>query len=92
MNLNEFRNEVLKDYDGVFELVESTVIGESARKTHIRFRKIKDYEFYIKSTVESCNGDYPIFTGSFHTLETPLCNLFIRLGFGKGTDFKIDFI
>ena len=65
--------EVLKDYDGVFEMVGSMVAAESIGKTNIRFRNIQDFEIYIKSFGEMGYEIYDaFFTGHIHKLDTPV--------------------
>ena len=66
MNIPEFKNNKLKDYDGVFEMVGNKVVGENFKKTNIRSRNIRDFEFYINIFEENgYESDDAIFTGLF---------------------------
>ena len=51
-NLHEIKNEILRDYIGEFEMVESLKVGDQSRQIHIRFRIIIEYEAYINSIDE----------------------------------------
>ena len=93
LNLHEIGNELLKGFNGVFQMVGSLVVGENLRKANISLRNIKDFEPYIKSLDENGyeNGD-SVFTGYFCEKEIPVFNLVNRSRFGKGSDFKRDFV
>ena len=43
-NLHEIKNEILLDYEGVFEMIGTLIVGDQLRKTHIRFRNMEDFE------------------------------------------------
>ena len=43
-SVHEVKQEILQDYTGEFEMVGNLKIGDQIRQTHIRFRKIDDYE------------------------------------------------
>ena len=93
MNLLETRKEVLKNYDGVFEMIGTMVVGENIQKIKIRFRSCKDFEFYNTSLDENgFESDDSTFTGFICKLETPASNVVSRPGYRKGTDFKRDII
>ena len=42
-NLHEIEQEILLDYEGVFELVGNLKICDRIRQTHARFRNIIDF-------------------------------------------------
>ena len=62
-NLHEIKNEILQDYEGVFEMIGNLKIGDQIRQTHIRFRNISDYEAYINSIDQDYDSDDCIFNG-----------------------------
>ena len=48
------------------------IVGENFRNTHIRFRKINDYEAYIKSIDDGHDSTDAIFNGYIYTNKTHL--------------------
>ena len=49
LNLHEFKNEILEDYRGDFELIGSMLVGELEQKTNIRFKNVDDFESYFNA-------------------------------------------
>ena len=43
-NLHEIKQEILLDYNSVFELIGNLKVGEQVRQTHTRFRNMDDFE------------------------------------------------
>ena len=62
-NLREIRQEILVNYTGEFEMVGNLEVRDQIRQTHIRFRKITDYEAYINSVDEGYDVEDAIFNG-----------------------------
>ena len=46
-------------------MVGSLKVGDQVRQTHIRFRNVDDYEFYIISIDEGYDAEDAIFKGYF---------------------------
>ena len=86
-NLHEIKQEILLDYEGVFEMIGSLKIGDQIRQTHIRFRNISDYEAYINSIDQDYDSDDCIFNGYIYKLDTPIFNKFNRSQYGNGCSF-----
>ena len=53
MNFHEIRDEVIKEYNGAFEMDGSMVFDEKVRKTNIRFRNFKVFENFINGLDEN---------------------------------------
>ena len=49
LNLHEFKNEVLVDYKGIFEILRLVDIGPAKHKTSIRFKNTDDFESSINA-------------------------------------------
>ena len=74
-------------------MVGSMVVGENIRKIKIRYKNKKDFETYINSLDENgYESDDAVFTGYNYNIETPVLLSVNRLGFGKGTHFRKNFI
>ena len=73
-NLNEIKNEKLRDYTGEFELVGSLKIGDDIRQTHSTFRNVDDFESYIHSIDQDYNSKDALFNGYIYKLDTPQFN------------------
>ena len=58
--LHENNQEILVDYGGEFELIGKLSVGDEIRHTHIRVRKITDYESYINAIDEGYDAEYVI--------------------------------
>ena len=48
-NLHEVKNKIILDYVGEFEMVGNLKVGDQIRQTHIRFRKMDDFEAFINA-------------------------------------------
>ena len=86
-NLHEIEQEILLDYEGVFELVDKLKIGDQIRQTHTRFRNIIDFETYIDSIDEGYDADDCIFNGYVYKITTPQFNKVKRSQYGNGCSF-----
>ena len=86
-NLHEIKNEILVDYEGVFEMVGNLKVGDQIRQTHIRFRNISDYEAYINSIDQDYDSDDSIFNGCIYKVDTPQFNKVNRSQYGNGCSF-----
>ena len=93
LNLHEIKNEILGDYKGDFELIESMLVGEVEQKTNIRFKKVDDFESYVNAIDNSgYDSEDVTFTGWFYKLNTPELKKVNRSQYGRGTDFKQDIV
>ena len=86
-NLHEIKQEILQDYEGVFEMVGNLKVGEQIRQTHIRFRNISDYEAYINAIDQDYDSEDAIFNGYIYKLNTPQFNKVNRSQYGNGCSF-----
>ena len=86
-NLHEIKQEILKDYNGEFEMVGNLKVGDQIRQTHIRFRNISDYESYINSIDQDYDSEDAIFNGYIYKLNTPQFNKVNRSQYGNGCSF-----
>ena len=91
-NIHEIKNEILQDYDGTFEMVGTLLVGDQLRQTHIRFRKMIDFESYINSIDQDYDSDDAIFNGYIYKIDTPIFNKVNRSQYGNGCDFKHEII
>ena len=73
-NLHEIKQEILIDYEGVFEMVGNLKTGDQIRQTHIRFRIIDDFEAYINSIDQDYDSDDSIFNGYIYKIISPQFN------------------
>ena len=78
----------MSDYEGEFGKVGRLKVGNQVRQTHIRFRKIDDYESYINAIDERDDAEDAILKGFFYKLNTPQFNTVNRSQFGNGCNFK----
>ena len=92
INLHEIKNEILQDYTGEFEMVGRLKSGDQIRQTHIRFRKITDYEAHINSIDEGYDSEDAIFNGYVYKINTPQFNLVNRSEYGNGCHFKHEIV
>ena len=90
--LHEIKNELLGNYDGVFEMIVKLSVGDQFRQTHIRFRSFTDYENYINAIDEGYEAEDAIFKGFFYKINTLQFNLVNRSQYGIGCDFKHEII
>ena len=86
-NLHEIKEEILLNYESVFELVGNLKVGDQIRQTHIRFRNMDDYEAYINSIDRDYDSEDSIFNGYTYKIDTPQFNKVIRSQFGNGCSF-----
>ena len=63
MNLHQIKEEVLKDCTGDFKMVGALVVGENLGNTHIRFRKVDDYESFFNLIDDGNDSQGAIFNG-----------------------------
>ena len=91
-NLHEIKNEILQDYEGVFEMIGNLKIGDQIRQTHIRFRNMDDFEAYINSIDQDYDSDDSIFNGYIYKLDTLQFKKVNRSQYGNGCDFKQEII
>ena len=86
-NLHEIKYEILQDYDGTFEMVGTLLVGDQVRQTHIRFRKMIDFETYIDKIDDGYDADDAIFNGYIYKIDTPIFNKVKRSQYGNGCSF-----
>ena len=86
-NLHEIKNEILQDYEGVFELIGNLKVGDQIRKIHSRFRNMNSFESYIKSIDVDYDADDSIFNGYIFKIDTPMFNKVNRSQYGNGCSF-----
>ena len=86
-NLHEIKQEVLQDYEGVFEMIGNTKVVDQIRQTHIRFRNMDDFEAYINSIDQDYDSEDAIFNGYIYKLNTPQFNKVNRSQYGNGCSF-----
>ena len=68
-NLHEIQNEILIDYAGEFEMFGSLIVGDQVPQTHIRFRKMDDFEAYFNAIDQDYESEYAIFNGCIYKLN-----------------------
>ena len=66
--------------------------GDQIRETHVRFKKITDYEAYINSIVEGYDAEDAISNGFIYKINTQQFSLVNRSQYGNGCDFKHEII
>ena len=91
-NLHEIKYEILEDYDGVFELIGSLIVGDQTKQTHSRFRNMNAFESYINKIDDGYDADDNIFNGYIYKIDTPQFNKVNRSQYGNGCDFKHEII
>ena len=82
----------MKDYVAEFEKVGIFKVGDQIRQTHIRFRKIDDYEAYINAIDQNYVSEDALFNGHFYKLNTPQFNKVNRSQYGNGCDIKHEIV
>ena len=87
-NLHEIKNEILREYEGDFEMIGSLKVGDQFWQTHITFRNIVDDEHYLNAIYEGYGSEYSIFNGYICILNTPQIINVIRSQYGNGCDSK----
>ena len=85
--LHEIKNETLLDYIGEFKMVGNQNVGDQIRQTHIRCRKMDDFEAYINAIDEGYDAEDAIFNGYIYKLNTPEFNKVNRSQYGNGCSF-----
>ena len=91
-NLNEIKQELLRDSVGGFEMVGKLSNGDLITETHIRFRNVDDFESYINSIGERYEAEDAIFNGCINKINTPHFILVNRSKYGNGCDFRHEII
>ena len=87
--IHEFKNEILLNYVGEFEMVGNLSLGDQISETHIRFGHMGDFESYIKAIVEKYEAKDAIFEDYIYKIDIPqFFNLIIGSQYGNGSDFK----
>ena len=87
LNLHEIKNDIMRDYDGVFEMNGTLKVGEQIRQTLIRFRNMDHYEAYINSIDQDYDSDDTIFNAYINKINTPQFNKVNRSQYGNGCSF-----
>ena len=90
--LHEFKQEILVDYTGEFEMVGNLSLGDPIIKTHKRFGNMDDFERYINAIDEGNEAEDAIFNGYNYKINTPQFNLANRSQYGNGCYFKHEII
>ena len=86
-SLDEIKQEILQDYESVFEMVANLKVGEQIRQTHIRFRKMDYFEAYINAIDQDYGSEDAIFSGYIYKIETKQFNKVNRSQYGNGCSF-----
>ena len=86
-NLHEIKQEILLDYNSVFELIGNLKVDEQIRQTYIRFRNMDDFEAYIISIDQDYDSDDTIFNGYIYKRDIPQFNKVNRSQYGNGCSF-----
>ena len=73
-------------------MVGTLIVGDQLRQTHIRFRKMIDFESYINSIYQDYDSDDSIFNGFIYKINTRQFNKVKRSQYGNGCDFKHEII
>ena len=92
LNLHEIKNEILQDYTGDVELNGKMTIGLIEHKTNIRFKKMDDFERYIKAIDVDYDSEDVTFTGYVYKLDTPHFKVVKRSAYGRGTNYMQEII
>ena len=77
----------MEDYEGTFEMIGNLQVGDQLRQTHIRFRKMIDFETYINKIDDGYDADDAIFNGYIYKIDTPIFNKVKRSQYGNGCSF-----
>ena len=91
IKIYKFKNEILGNYTGEFELVGKLPIGDQIRQNHIRFRNSDDYVSYINAinaTDWNFESEDAIFNGYIYNINTLQFSLIFKSQYGNGCDFK----
>ena len=71
LNLHEFKNEILQDCTGDFELNGLMIIGHNKLETNIRFKIMDNFEIYINAIYVDYDSDDVTFSGYVYKVNTP---------------------
>ena len=77
----------MEDYEGVFELIGTLIVGDQTKQTHIRFRNMDAFESYINKIDDGYDADDTIFNGYIYKIDTPQFNKVNRSQYGIGCFF-----
>ena len=91
-NLHEIKQQILREYEGDFEMVGNLKVGDQIRQTKIRFRNMDDFEAFINSIDQDYDSEDAIFNGYIYKLDTPQFKKVNRSQYGNGCDFKHEII
>ena len=86
-NLHEIKYEILEDYEGVYELIGTLIVGDQTKQTHIRFRNMDAFESYINKIDDGYDADDTIFNGYIYKIDTPQIDKVNRSQYGNGCSF-----
>ena len=84
--MHEFKDGILQDYTGDFELNGLMIIGPIEHKTNIRFKNMDDFERYINAIGIDYDSEDVTFTGYVYKLNTPHFKIVKRSAYGRGTN------
>ena len=87
-NYTHFKNEILRDYTGDFEMVVKISFYDHLWETHIRIRKTTEDEGFIIAFDQYYESEVAIFNGCFYEKDAPQFNLVNRSQYGNGCDCK----
>ena len=74
-------------------MIGSMFIGEMEQKTNFTFKNVDDFESYFNAIDDAgYDSEDVIFTGWLYKLNTPEFNKVNTSQYGRGTDFKQDFV
>ena len=73
-------------------MVGTLIVGDHVRNTHIRFKKMIDFETYINKIDYGHVADDSFFNGYIYKINTPQFNKVNRSQYGNGCDFKHEII
>ena len=90
--LHEFKNELLRDYNGDFEMIGDIFNGKHKQTTAIKFKTTEYYESYIINVDMDYDADVIIFTDYGYKLKTLEIKNVNRSEYGKITDYKQDIV
>ena len=68
-------------------MIGNLQVGDQLRQTHIRFRKMIDFETYINKIDDGYDADDAIFNGYIYKIDTPKFNKVKRSQYGNGCSF-----
>ena len=86
-NLHEIKNEMLEDYESIFEMIENLKVGDRIKQTHSRFRNMDAFESYINKIDDGYDADDCIFNGYIYKIDTPQFNKVKRSQYGNSCSF-----